>query len=141
MGQSDESLIPDCVAPQGNGLCAIRDVIARVGDKWSLLVLFTLATGGRQRFSEVRRTIADISQRMLTVTLRNLERDGLAARTYYPEVPPRVEYELTPMGESILPPLRELVAWARQASDDIQGARQNYDARRDPPAPWQTPRV
>lgn len=122
-------------------VCPVRDVVARIGDKWSMLVLLKLESGGRMRFSEVRRSIPDVSQRMLSVTLRDLERDGLVARTYYPQVPPRVEYELTRLGETLLPPLRTLVGWAADAKDSVEAARQRYDERDSEPAPWQTPRV
>lgn len=94
------------------GLCPIRDVLSRLGDKWSMLVLVTLSANGTMRFNEIYRTIADISQRMLTVTLRTLETDGLVRRQAYPEVPPRVEYRLTETGESLIPCLQGLVDWA-----------------------------
>jgi len=94
------------------GICPIRDVLSRLGDKWSMLVLVTLSANGTMRFNEIYRTIADISQRMLTVTLRTLEADGLVQRTVYPEVPPRVEYRLTETGESLMPCLDNLVNWA-----------------------------
>jgi len=94
------------------GICPIRDVLSRLGDKWSMLVLVTLSANGTMRFSDIYRTIADVSQRMLTVTLRTLETDGLVERQVYPEVPPRVEYCLTPTGESLIPSLQGLVDWA-----------------------------
>ncbi len=88
-----------------HGSClAVRDVLSRVGDKWSVLVV-TLLCGGPRRFNELRRTIEGISQRMLTLTLRGLERDGLVTRTVYPTVPPRVDYELTTMGRTLLEPV------------------------------------
>jgi DNA-binding HxlR family transcriptional regulator len=94
------------------GHCPIRDVLSRLGDKWSMLVLVTLKTNGTMRFKEIFRTIGDISERMLTVTLRTLETDGLVERHAYPEVPPRVEYRLTAKGESLMPHLKQLVNWA-----------------------------
>ena len=97
-----------------NGNCPIRDVLSRLGDKWSMLVLITLHTNGTMRFSDIHKTIADVSQRMLTVTLRTLESDGLVKRKVYAEVPPRVEYCLTERGLSLIPHLEGLVNWALQ---------------------------
>jgi len=94
------------------GLCPIRDVLSRLGDKWSMLVLVTLNVNGTMRFNEIFRTLDDISQRMLTVTLRTLEADGLVHRQVYPEVPPRVEYGLTEKGRSLMPSLQNLIDWA-----------------------------
>ena len=94
------------------GTCPIRDVLSRLGDKWSMLVLVTLSANGTMRFNEIYRTIADVSQRMLTVTLRTLEADGLVERQVYAEVPPRVEYRLTETGQSLMPSLQGLVNWA-----------------------------
>lgn len=94
------------------GECPIRDILSRLGDKWSMLVLITLKANGTMRFRDIDRTIGDISQRMLTVTLRSLEADGLIARTVYAEVPPRVEYTMTQLGESLMPHLAGLVSWA-----------------------------
>ena len=90
-----------------NGNCPIRDVLSRLGDKWSMLVLITLHTNGTMRFSDIHKTIADVSQRMLTVTLRTLESDGLVKRKVYAEVPPRVEYCLTERGLSLIPTLKD----------------------------------
>lgn len=107
-----------------------------------MLVLITLDKLGRSRFSAIRRDIEDISQRMLTVTLRQLERDGLVERTVYPEIPPRVEYELTGLGESLLQPLEALIDWVIEKTPDLEKARAEYDARKGTdPAPWQTPKV
>lgn len=93
--------------------CPVRNVLGRVGDKWSMLVLMTLHANGVMRFSEIHRTLGDISHRMLTVTLRMLETDGLVQRSVYAEVPPRVEYRLTSRGESLMPHLFGLVEWAQ----------------------------
>lgn len=101
------------------GSCPIRDILCRIGDKWSMLVLITLDTNGTMRFSDIHKTIADISQRMLTVTLRTLEGDGLVSRKVYAEVPPRVEYHLTSTGESLIPHLQNLVEWALTNSPGI----------------------
>mgnify|MGYP002648270468 FL=1 len=93
--------------PTGN--CPVRDVLSRLGDKWSMLVLITLNANGVMRFSDIHKTIEDVSQRMLTVTLRTLEADGLVARKIYAEVPPRVEYCLTKTGHSLIPHIEVLV--------------------------------
>ncbi|WP_424213851.1 winged helix-turn-helix transcriptional regulator [Streptomyces sp. BI20] len=108
--------------------CGVRQVLDRVADKWSLLVISYLE-GGSMRFSELRRRIEGISQRMLTVTLRQLERDGLVRRTVHPVVPPRVDYELTPLGESLRDTLRFLVDWSDEHQDEIEAARAEYDDR------------
>ena len=106
---------------------AISEVLARVGDKWTVLVVSTLGSGAK-RFNELRRALGSISQRMLTLTLRGLERDGLVTRTIYPTIPPRVEYELTKLGRSLLEPVSELGLWARQNRPAIQDARRRFDA-------------
>jgi DNA-binding HxlR family transcriptional regulator len=106
--------------------CLVREVLARVGDKWSVFVIHLLG-GGTMRFSELRRAVDGISQRMLTVTLRGLERDGLVARVVYAEVPPRVEYSLTPLGASLLEVVAALVTWSDGHTRDIAAARQRYD--------------
>jgi DNA-binding HxlR family transcriptional regulator len=105
---------------------AVSEVLARVGDKWTILVVAVLGDGPK-RFNEVRRSLGSISQRMLTLTLRGLERDGLATRTVYPTVPPRVEYELTRLGRSLLEPVSGLGAWARQHRAAILDARRRFD--------------
>jgi DNA-binding HxlR family transcriptional regulator len=104
----------------------VREVLDRVGDKWSVLVLSLLAERGR-RFTELARSIEGISQRMLTLTLRQLERDGVVSRTVHATVPPRVDYALTPLGESVIPPLSGLLAWATSHGSDIAEARRRYD--------------
>jgi DNA-binding HxlR family transcriptional regulator len=107
---------------------AVREVLNRVGDKWSVLVVALLGDG-RKRFSELRRAIEGISQRMLTLTLKGLERDGLITRTVYPTIPPRVEYDLTKLGRSLLVPIIALGDWAAQNRERIQAAREKYDAQ------------
>ena len=107
---------------------AVREVLNRVGDKWSVLVVALLG-GGKKRFSDLRRSIEGISQRMLTLTLKGLERDGLITRTMYPTIPPRVEYELTKLGRSLLIPITGLGDWAAQNRERIQAARNRYDTR------------
>lgn len=107
--------------------CPVRDVLDRIGDKWSTLVLSTLALGPH-RFSAVQRAIPDISKRMLTQSLRDLERDGLIARMVFPTKPPSVEYRLTPLGRTILKPLAALVRWADRSHPAIREARSTFDA-------------
>nr|WP_210001768.1 helix-turn-helix domain-containing protein [Paeniglutamicibacter kerguelensis] len=104
----------------------IREVLARVGDKWSLLVIGLLHDGPR-RFTEIQRSVDGISHRMLTQTLRSLERDGLVTRTSYPEIPPRVEYATTPLGRSLSEPVIELVGWAATNHRAILDARSAFD--------------
>ena len=105
---------------------AVRDVLNRVGDKWSVLIIGQLG-GGKQRFNELLRAIDGISQRMLTLTLRGLERDGLVERTVYPTTPPRVEYALTELGVTLHEPIRGLAAWAEAHRLDIVAARARFD--------------
>src|SRR4249920_3064241 len=106
---------------------AVSEVLDRIGDKWSVLVVAMLGNGP-QRFNELRRSIASISQRMLTFTLRGLERDGLVTRTVFPTIPPRVDYALTELGCSLLTPVNALGAWARQNRQKIEQARAHFDA-------------
>lgn len=111
--------------------CLTREVLDRIGDKWSVYVIDALADGTR-RFSELRRQIEGVSQRMLTVTLRALERDGLITRQMYPVIPPRVEYSLTPLGRSLLAIVEALVAWSGEHIGDVEHARRHYDAAHHP---------
>jgi len=106
---------------------AVSEVLARIGDKWTVLVVGELG-GGPKRFNEIRRALGSISQRMLTLTLRGLERDGLVTRTVFPTIPPRVDYELTKLGRSLLEPVSGLGLWARQNQETIQEARRRFDA-------------
>ena len=101
------------------GGCPIRDVLSKLGDKWTMLVLDTLKDNGTMRFCDIQKTIGEISQRMLTVTLRSLEADGLVVREVYAEIPPRVEYSLTETGLSLMPHVESLVGWALEHMDDI----------------------
>ncbi|MFC5410793.1 winged helix-turn-helix transcriptional regulator [Larkinella bovis] len=121
---------PGVLAP-----CPIRDILDRLSDKWSALSIFHLGDAGTLRFNELRKRVDGISQRMLTVTLRNLERDGLVNRRMYPEIPPRVEYELTALGHSFLRQLIELGEWAAHHSDPIMKARERYAAREQEAVP------
>ena len=109
---------------------AIRDVLSRVGDKWSVLIV-GLLDSGPVRFNALRRSVEGISQRMLTLTLRGLERDGIVTRTVEPTTPPSVEYALTPLGRSLLKPIRALAAWAEQNRTAIAEARANFDNARE----------
>lgn len=111
-------------------LCPIRDVLDRLGDRWTLLVLMELQSG-TLRFSAIRKRISDISPRMLAQTLRQLEYDGLIGRTVYPTIPPKVEYALTPLGRSMLKPVGALIAWASDNHDAVRAARAAYQ----PPEP------
>ena len=106
---------------------AVSEVLSRVGDKWTVLVVSELGDGPK-RFNEIRRALGSISQRMLTLTLRGLERDGLVTRTVFPTVPPRVDYELTKLGRSLLEPVSGIGLWARQNRPAIQDARRRFDA-------------
>ena len=113
---TEDAMFPDC---------PIRNILARIADKWSLLVIFTLDRAGLEavRFKQLQRAIPDISQKMLTVTLRTLEDDGYVTRTVYPEVPPRVEYALTPRAHSLLPHVNALIDWAVENSGAIMADR------------------
>jgi DNA-binding HxlR family transcriptional regulator len=114
--------------------CHAREILARVGDKWSVYVIHVLGDAGTLRFNELRSRVDGISQRMLTVTLRGMERDGLVARTVYPEVPPRVEYTLTRLGATLRQLVRGLVEWSGAHLKEVDAARAAYDARNRPPA-------
>lgn len=109
--------------------CHAREILARVGDKWSVYVIHVLGDAGRLRFNELRSRVDGISQRMLTVTLRGMERDGLVTRTVYPEVPPRVEYALTKLGATLRQLVRGLVKWSGAHLTEVDAARAAYDAR------------
>ena len=111
----DRTMILDAYDPQ----CPIRNILARMSDKWSLLVIYTLSQIEKMRFGDLRRAIPDISQKMLTVTLRTLEEDGFVTRTIYPEVPPRVEYALTIRAHSLLPHIQSLIVWAKENMEPI----------------------
>lgn len=120
-------------APEGHlpGDCtAVSSVLSRVGDKWSVLVIMLLA-GGPRRFNEIKRMIGGISQRMLTLTLRGLERDGLVTRTIFPTIPPRVDYELTELGQSLRKPVENLGNWVFNHLPQIHDARERFDGTND----------
>jgi DNA-binding HxlR family transcriptional regulator len=111
--------------------CAVRDVLDRIADRWSLLVLLRLERG-TLRFSDLRRAVGDISQRMLSQTVRRLEEDGLIGREVHPSVPPRVDYSLTELGVSLLEPIRHMVAWAESNHTQIREARTVFRSRQMP---------
>ena len=106
---------------------ALADVLSRVGDKWTIFVVGLLSERST-RFNELRRTVGAISQRMLTLTLKGLERDGLVTRTVYPTTPPRVDYELTELGRTLIDPLKTLHAWSTENRAPIETARLRYDS-------------
>jgi DNA-binding HxlR family transcriptional regulator len=116
--------------PESSGCKAVNTVLARIGDKWSVLIVGLLGDGPK-RFNEIKRMVGGISQRMLTLTLRGLERDGLVTRTVFPTVPPRVDYELTELGRSLWTPVGALATWAHANQDEIAAARRRFDARAD----------
>ncbi len=124
----DSEAAIDAGAARTPTTCGAREVLQRVGDKWSVLVIDLLGQG-TMRFSELHRAIGAITARMLTVTLRGLERDGIVTRTIHPVIPPRVEYALTPMGRTLLDTIGQLVTWADSHLPEIEAARAAYDAR------------
>lgn len=117
----------DLPEPSESGCRATREILERIGDKWSLYVVGALRDGPR-RFNELRRGINGVSQRMLTLTLRGLERDGLITRTVFPSIPPRVDYELTALGRTLLEPVAVLIQWANSSRPAIEAARAHFDA-------------
>jgi DNA-binding HxlR family transcriptional regulator len=121
--------LPDLCAAWPDGGRTIRETLDRVGDKWSVLVIGVLAASGPLRFIALHQRIPGISQRMPTLTLRHLERDGLLSRTAYAEIPPRVEYQLTPLGDSLRAVVTALARWAADHDEEIKAARQAFDNR------------
>jgi len=133
-GGLDTTLLPASATPTLNPPfdsvnCPVRQVLDRFGDKWSILVIILLGDRGKLRFNELSNAIGDISQKMLTVTLRSLEADGLVTRKMYPEIPPRVEYELTGLAQSLLPLIKEMVRWADANIEEIQENRRRHAER------------
>lgn len=122
------SRAPVTIDTQIAGGCPTRDVLDRIGDTWSVLVVLNLIAGPC-RFNALRRQVGSVSQRMLTVTLRGLERDGMVARTVFPTTPPQVQYELTPLGRSLAGVLESLNGWAHEHSGEVAAARRHFDAR------------
>ena len=135
--QEGTALIPgsidvtDSAGAPLHGECAkVSDILSRIGDKWSVLIIMMLSDGPK-RFNALRRSISGISQRMLSLTLRGLERDGLVTRTAFPTIPPRVDYELTPLGESLRVSVQALGAWAFEHQPAVAEARKAFDERAD----------
>ncbi len=111
-----------------DGFCPIRHILDRMGDKWSMLILTTIHSEGVIRFGELGRAIPDISQKMLTSTLRTLEADGYISREIFPEIPPRVEYRMTPLGKTLIPHINGLIEWASAHRSDVLFSRDMYTA-------------
>lgn len=140
MEESTFSAPSSCAGTEGDGFdvanwdsrhdCEVRQILDRIADKWSLLVIALLERRSL-RFTELKREIDGISQRMLTQTLRHLERDGLVRRTVYPVVPPRVDYDLTPLGASLHSTVKRLVTWTEEHQQAIAAARNRYDSQGD----------
>ena len=117
----------DAEVYQGN--CPTRAILDRIADKWTTLIIGILAQSETRRFNELKRTIGGISQKMLTQTLRDLERDGLVTRTVYPEIPPRVEYRLTTLGKTLCGPISALTQWAHDHIEEVKRAQIEFDER------------
>lgn len=117
----------DAEVYQGN--CPTRAILDRIADKWTTLLIGILAQHEHVRFNELKRMVGGISQKMLTQTLRDLERDGLVKRTMYAEIPPRVEYNLTPLGRTLCAPIAALTQWAHDHIDEVKQAQNDFDAR------------
>src|ERR1700754_169691 len=130
----DTHMSPATIPPIDTVNCPVRHVLDRVGDKWATLIITLLGEKEILRFNQLSHAIGDISQKMLTVTLRSLEADGLVSRTIYPEIPPRVEYQLTPLGKSLLPLIKEMVKWADQNFETIKKNRKRHEAKPGLPA-------
>jgi len=127
---SKTSLLDPAAVCRSSDPMAVRELLTKIGDKWTIFVILSLdLIGGRARFSELERSIPGISQRMLSTTLKNLERDGLVIRELFPEVPPRVEYEITERGKSLLLPTQGLVDWAKENWERVREAQASYDMR------------
>ena len=127
MGKTNKSVPVSPATP--DGCIAIAETLSRIGDKWTVLVIASLSSGEPRRYSELRRKLAGISQRMLTLTLKGLEQDGLVTRTMYPTIPPRVDYELTPLGRKLVSPLQALYEWAVQHRPQMLAARQKFESK------------
>ena len=123
----ETTALHDAEVYQGN--CPTREILARIGDKWTTLVIGLLAVSESRRFNELRRAIGGISQKMLTQTLRDLERDGLVKRVIHAEIPPRVEYSLTPLGRTLCEPISMLHKWAEQHIDEVRRSQEAFDRR------------
>ena len=127
MGKTNK-IVP-AIYPTPDGCIAIAETLSRIGDKWTVLVIASLSSGEPKRYSELRRKLEGISQRMLTLTLKGLEQDGLVTRTMYPTIPPRVDYVLTPLGRKLVLPLQVLYEWAVQHRPEMLAARENFQSK------------
>jgi DNA-binding HxlR family transcriptional regulator len=119
--------VPSINGNRESDCSAVNDILSTIGDKWTVLIVVTLSKGP-MRFNEIRRAVGGISQRMLTLTLRGLERDGFATRTVYATVPPRVDYALTELGKTLIKPLEAIATWAIANQDQVADARANFDS-------------
>jgi len=122
-----ETTLTDAEVYQGN--CPTREILNRIADKWTTLLIGLLAQTESRRFNELRRAIGGISQKMLTQTLRDMERDGLVRRKMYAEIPPRVEYSLTPLGKTLCEPLDALRKWAQDHLQEVRESQEAFDKR------------
>ena len=118
-----------CNKDEKTSRCPIRNILDRFGDKWSILVIMLLGQNEILRFNQLTNLIGDISQKMLTVTLRTLEADGLVSRKIYPEIPPKVEYSLTPIGKDLLPHIENLTKWALKNMPEIMESREKFNTK------------
>lgn len=132
MSPKSKNLCPETICGKEEDAPAVRELMTRIGDKWSVFLIVSLAKapGQRARFSELEKKIPGISQRMLSLTLKNLERDGMIIRELFPEVPPRVEYELTELGASLLTPMQGLINWVGHHWNDVKKARKRFDEKK-----------
>ena len=130
LNEEKKSALHKSLSEKHSGLCPVRDILGHFGDKWSIFTILSLGQRESVRFNELKGMVTGVSQRMLTVTLRSLEENGVVDRTWYPEIPPRVEYRLTPLGRSLLEKMVELWAWASTHMDDVQAARRKFARRR-----------
>ena len=135
MGTTNK-VVRDLECAQPSSHCReVADTLARIGDKWTVMVVAALSMGEPLRYNEISRKVDGISQRMLTLTLKGLEQDGFVSRTMYPTIPPRVDYELTDLGKKLVVPLRALYAWAEEYRPAILAAREEFDQREKIEAP------
>jgi DNA-binding HxlR family transcriptional regulator len=125
-GKSGVQAVRDKDGRLSGDCAAVNDILSTIGDKWTVLIVVTLSKGP-MRFNEIRRAVGGISQRMLTLTLRGLERDGFATRTVFPTVPPRVDYALTELGKTLIAPLATIASWAIAHQEEVADARANFD--------------
>ena len=130
MAKPNLNLVELDYAAEGEANCkALGQILERIGDKWTIMIVGALSMNGSMRFNALQRAVPGLSHKMLTTTLRGLERDGLVTRTAYATIPPRVDYELTDQGRSLHEPLLALASWARSQQGYIEGARKTFDER------------